>query len=84
MTLVLRHSLIALPEPGFVQRTDPFGYTIRQQHLDFSAPLGAPVVVELARRFRLEKTVPNAARSPSRNRSSSTSIAVRPSQFGPR
>jgi len=64
VTLVLRHSLIALPEPGFVQRTDPFGYTIRQQHLDFSAPLGGPVVVELARRFRLEKTVPNADRSP--------------------
>ncbi|MGN6588891.1 MAG: zinc-dependent metalloprotease [Sphingomicrobium sp.] len=64
VTLVLRHSLIALPEPGYVPRKDPFGYTIRLQHVDFSVPLGSPVVVELARRFRLEKTDPNAARSP--------------------
>ncbi|MGE5563944.1 MAG: zinc-dependent metalloprotease [Bacillota bacterium] len=64
LTLVLRHSLIALPEPGYVQRTDPYGYTIGLQKVDFSAPLGKPIVSDLARRFRLEKVDPAAARSP--------------------
>ncbi|HEV8407651.1 MAG TPA: zinc-dependent metalloprotease [Sphingomicrobium sp.] len=64
LTIVLRHSLIALPEPGFVARTDPYGYTIGLQKVDFSAPLGAPIVTDLARRFRLEKVDPSAARSP--------------------
>ena len=64
LTLVLRHSLIALPEPGFVPRTDPYGYTIGLQKVDFSAPLGAPIVTDLARRFRLEKVDPSAIRSP--------------------
>ncbi len=64
LTLVLRHSLIALPEPGYVPRTDPYGYTIGLQKVDFSAPLGAPIVKDLARRFRLEKVDPLAARSP--------------------
>ena len=64
LTLVLRHSLIALPEPGYVQRTDPYGYTIGLQKVDFSAPLGAPIVSDLARRFRLEKVDPTAERSP--------------------
>jgi hypothetical protein len=64
ITLVLRHSLIALPDPGYVQRTDPYGYTIGLQKVDFSAPLGAPIVSDLARRFRLEKVDPSAASSP--------------------
>ena len=64
LTLVLRHSLIALPEPGFVERADPYGYTIGLQKVDFSAPLGQPIVHDLARRFRLEKVDPAAARSP--------------------
>ena len=64
LTLIERHSLIALPEPGSVKRTDPYGYTIGLQKVDFSAPLGAPIVSDLARRFRLEKTDPAAARSP--------------------
>jgi len=64
LTLVLRHSLIALPEPGYVERTDPYGYTIGLQKVDFSAPLGQPIVNDLARRFRLEKVDPTAARSP--------------------
>jgi len=66
LTIVLRHSLIALPEPGFVPRTDPYGYTIGLQKVDFSAPLGAPIVTDLARRFRLEKVDPSAPRSPVR------------------
>ncbi|MCL6728469.1 zinc-dependent metalloprotease [Sphingomonas hankyongi] len=64
VTLVLRHSLIRLPAPGYVPRTDPFGYSIGRQQLDFSAPLGASVVRDVASRFRLEKTDPTAARSP--------------------
>ncbi|HVU31645.1 MAG TPA: zinc-dependent metalloprotease [Sphingomicrobium sp.] len=64
LTIGLRHSLIALPEPGYVPRTDPYGYTIGLQKVDFSAPLGAPIVNDLARRFRLEKADPAAARSP--------------------
>jgi hypothetical protein len=64
LTLVLRHSLIALPEPGYVQRSDPYGYSLGLQKVDFSAPLGQPIVTDLARRFRLEKVDPAAARSP--------------------
>jgi len=64
LTVIERHSLIALPEPGYVPRTDPYGYTIGQQQVDFSKPLGAPIVTDLARRFRLDKVDPTAARSP--------------------
>jgi hypothetical protein len=64
LSVVERHSLIALPEPGYVPRTDPYGYTIGQQQVDFSKPLGTPIVTDLARRFRLEKVDPAAARSP--------------------
>lgn len=63
-TLTLRHSLIALPEPGYVPRHDPFGYSIGPQQIDFSAPFGASIVGDLASRFRLEKTDPAAPRSP--------------------
>jgi hypothetical protein len=65
-TVTLRHSLIALPEPGYVPRHDPLGYTISQQQVDFSAPLGSALVRDLATRFRLEKLDPAAARSPVR------------------
>lgn len=64
LSVIERHSLIALPQPGYVQRTDPYGYTIGRQQVDFSKPLGAPIVSDLARRFRLEKADPSAARSP--------------------
>jgi hypothetical protein len=65
-SLTLRHSLIALPEPGFVSRHDPLGYTIGTQQVDFSAPLGSAIVRDVATRFRLEKVDPSAARSPVR------------------
>jgi hypothetical protein len=65
-TLNLRHSLIALPEPGYQPRRDPYGYSIAVQQVDFSAPLGSALVSDLATRFRLEKTDPAAARSPVR------------------
>lgn len=64
LSVVVRHSLIALPDPGFVPRTDPIGFSIGRQQVDFSAPLGSAIVTDLARRFRLEKTDPAAARSP--------------------
>lgn len=64
LSLVERHSIIALPELGYVARTDPYGYSIARQQLDFSNPIGTPSVVELARRFRLEKVDPSAASSP--------------------
>jgi hypothetical protein len=64
LSVIERHSLIALPEPGYVPRSDPYGYTIGQQQVDFSKPLGAPIVTDLARRFRLEKLDPSAGRSP--------------------
>src|SRR6478672_1109121 len=37
-SLTLRHSLIALPGPGYVPRHDPYGYAISVQQVDFSAP----------------------------------------------
>jgi hypothetical protein len=64
LSVIERHSLIALPEPGYVPRTDAYGYTLGEQQVDFSRPLGAPIVSDLARRFRLEKVDPTAARSP--------------------
>ena len=64
ITLIERHSLIALPEAGYVPRHDPFGYAIGRQQVDFSAPLGSALVSDVANRFRLEKTDPTAARSP--------------------
>ena len=63
MTLTLRHSLIRLPEPGYTQRHDPFGYSIARQQLDFSTPLGSEIVRDVAQRFRLEKEDPAAPRS---------------------
>jgi hypothetical protein len=64
LSVVERHSFIGLPEPGYVPRSDPYGYSIGRQQVDFSKPLGAPIVTNLARRFRLEKVDPTAARSP--------------------
>lgn len=63
LSVIERHSLIALPDAGYVMRTDPYGYSIGRQQVDFSKPLGTPIVTELARRFRLEKVDPGAARS---------------------
>jgi hypothetical protein len=63
LTIVVRHSLIALPGPGFVPRRDAFGYSISLQQVDYSAPLGTAMVHDLATHFRLEKVDPAAARS---------------------
>ncbi|PXW73790.1 uncharacterized protein DUF5117 [Blastomonas natatoria] len=64
VTLVVRHSLIAMPESGYVPRQfDPRGGSFATQILDFSAPLGGQIVQNLANRFRLERLDPDAPRS---------------------
>ena len=64
LSFVVRHSLIRLPEPGYVpRRFDPRAGTFGSQVVDFGQPLGRPIVYELANRFRLEKLDPNAPRS---------------------
>jgi len=65
ISLVVRHSLIKLPEPGFVSRPfDPRSGAFDQIVLDYAAPLDKDIVQRVARRFRLEKTDPAAAVSP--------------------
>lgn len=66
VTLAVRHSFIRLPDAGFAPVLhDPRSGTSAQVTVtDFAADLDAPVVSRLARRFRLEKTDPSAARSP--------------------
>ena len=66
VTLAVRHSFIRLPDEGFTPVLhDPRSGTSAQVMVtDFAADLDTPVVSRLARRFRLEKTDPTAARSP--------------------
>lgn len=66
VTLAVRHSFIRLPDEGFLPVLhDPRSGTSAQVTVtDFAADLDQPVVSRLARRFRLEKTDPSAARSP--------------------
>lgn len=64
LTFVVRHSLVKLPEPGFQPlRFDPRTGSFGTQVLDYGAPLGSPIVYDLANRFRLEKIDPSAPRS---------------------
>jgi hypothetical protein len=64
LSFIVRHSLVKLPEAGYrTRRFDPRTGSFGTQVLDFAAPLGTPVVQELANRFRLEKLDPAAARS---------------------
>jgi hypothetical protein len=64
VSFVVRHSLIALPEPGYQpRRFDPRAGSFGTQVVDFSQPLGKPIVYQLANRFRLEKLDPAAPRS---------------------
>ncbi|MGQ0588250.1 MAG: zinc-dependent metalloprotease [Sphingosinicella sp.] len=64
LSFIVRHSLIRLPEPGYVQRRfDPRAGSFGTQVVDYSQPLGAPIVYELANRFRLERLDPGAPRS---------------------
>ena len=65
VTVVVHTSLIKLPDPGYQRRlADPRVGSLDATLLaDYSAPVTAPVVYRLARRFRLQKTDPAAARS---------------------
>jgi hypothetical protein len=64
VTLVVRHSFVALPALGYVSRAfDPRGGSFATQIHDFGAPLGGQIVQNLANRFRLEKLDPTAPRS---------------------
>ena len=64
LSFVVRHSLVRLPQAGYVpRRFDPRAGTFGTQVVDFAQPLGQPVVYELANRFRLEKVDPSAPRS---------------------
>jgi hypothetical protein len=64
VSLVVRHSLIRLPEPGFqTRRSDQRMGLLEVGYSDFGAPLDQPLEQRLAWRFRLEKTDPTAARS---------------------
>ena len=68
VSFIVRHSLVALPEPGYEpRRFDPRSGSFGMQVVDFGAPLGRPVVYELANRFRLEHGDPADPRSPVRN-----------------
>ncbi|MBN9481086.1 MAG: zinc-dependent metalloprotease [Bordetella sp.] len=66
ITLAVRHSFIRLPDEGFrpVLHDPRSGTSAQVTVTDFAADLDQPVVTRLARRFRLEKTDPTAARSP--------------------
>lgn len=65
ITLTVHHSFVKLPGPGFrPRRYDPrTGTSVQVLVSDYSASLDQPIVSRLARRFRLEKTDPSAARS---------------------
>jgi hypothetical protein len=64
LSFIVRHSLVRLPGPGYQpRRFDPRTGSFGTQVLDFAAPLGSPIVQELANRFRLEKIDPAAPRS---------------------
>ncbi len=65
ITLTLRHSLIKLPDPGYVARAfDPRSGGFDSLGYDYAAPLDKDIAVRLAHRFRLEKTDPSKAVSP--------------------
>jgi hypothetical protein len=65
VTLIVHTSLIKLPDAGYQRRlADPrVGGLEATLVADYSAPVTAPVVYRLARRFRLQKKDPGAARS---------------------
>lgn len=65
ITMTVHHSFVKLPGPGFEPRLyDPrVGTSVQVLVQNFAAPLDQADVYRLVRRFRLEKTEPNAARS---------------------
>ncbi len=64
ITIRERHSLVALPEPGFKMRAaDPRSSFFGISYQDYSQPLGGDFVQRFAARHRIEKKNPGAARS---------------------
>jgi hypothetical protein len=64
ITIRERHSLVALPEPGFKMRAaDPRSSFFGISYQDYSQPLGGDFVQRFASRHRIEKRNPGAARS---------------------
>jgi hypothetical protein len=64
ITLVLNHSLLKLPEPGYAPRDfDPRIGCYPLVFADYAAPLDEPIEKRWISRHRLEKVDPTAARS---------------------
>lgn len=64
ITIRERHSLVALPEPGFRMRaSDPRSSFFGISYQDYAQPLGGQFVQRFASRHRIEKKNPGAARS---------------------
>jgi len=64
ITIRERHSLVALPEPGFrMRQADPRSAFFGISYQDYSQPLGGQFVQRFASRHRIEKKNPGAARS---------------------
>ena len=64
ITIRERHSLVALPEPGFKMRaSDPRSSFFGISYQDYAQPLGGQFVQRFASRHRIEKKNPGAARS---------------------
>ena len=64
ITIRERHSLVALPEPGFHMRaSDPRSAFFGISYQDYAQPLNGQFVQRFAARHRLQKKNPGAARS---------------------
>mgnify|MGYP000392150391 CR=1 FL=1 len=64
VSFIVHHSFIRLPGPGYQPRlADPRAPVGGPIVYDYGTPLGQPVAIPLASRFRLEKTDPTAERS---------------------
>ncbi|MDE2164243.1 MAG: zinc-dependent metalloprotease [Alphaproteobacteria bacterium] len=68
VTLIVHHSLVKLPGPGYEpRRFDPRAGGFSVLVADYSTPLGQPIVYRLAERHRLEKINPGPAPSRVKN-----------------
>lgn len=64
VSFTVHHSLVRLPEPGFVpRRFDIRSGSHATQVYDFGTPLGSDIMLQHANHFRLDKVDPAAARS---------------------
>ena len=64
VTVRIRHSFVALPEPGYEpRRADPRSGYITTSYLDYATPIEAPLETSFIVRHRLRKQDPDARRS---------------------